>query len=159
MKATTETLSKYKIGEQVFYTPKLSGFNNNQPLTVSYIRKETHDLFGNELEIPTFSYSFVGIDLCATECDIKNYENGDFVCEYITANGENKVVRTCIGFVVGYTHHNKTEALLNKDGESFGNCKVFDTKEQAQKFITKHQSKRNETLYFRCYMFSKYTKI
>lgn len=89
--------------------------------------------------------------------NVASYKKGDFVCEYITA-ANYKVVRTCIGFVVGYTHNNKSEVLLNKTGESFGSSKVFDTKEQAERFINKHQSKYNEPLYFRCYMHSKFTK-
>lgn len=89
--------------------------------------------------------------------NVASYKKGDFVGEYITA-ANYKAVRTCIGFVVGYTHHGGTEMLLNKAGGDFSSSKVFDTKEQAERFINKHQSKYDEPLYFRCYMHEKYTK-
>ena len=75
-------LTDYKKGQKVYYLPKLNGFDNKKPLTISKIRIEQFDLFGNEYELPKYIYSFEGCSLCADEKDLTttpikwtNYDN------------------------------------------------------------------------------------
>ena len=64
------TKAKFKKGDVVYYTPKLSGFDNKTPLVISHVTAKTHNLFGDELEVPMYLYSFEGRCLCAYENQI-----------------------------------------------------------------------------------------
>lgn len=66
------TKSKFKKGDVVYYTPKLSGFDNKTPLVISNVTVETHNLSGDKLELPMYLYSFEGQYLCAYEHQITN---------------------------------------------------------------------------------------
>ena len=55
----------FKVNQQVYYTPKLSGLNNSKALLINHISFETADIFGNAHEIPLPVYHFKGTDLCA----------------------------------------------------------------------------------------------
>jgi len=61
---------KYKVGEKVYYMPKLSGLDNKTPLIVSNFHIETKDVFGNKLEFPVYIYSFEDNNLSAYETDL-----------------------------------------------------------------------------------------
>lgn len=65
--------SKFNKGEKVKYIPKLSGFNNNKPLTISHVCFKAHDELHEALNlefIPTYLYSFEGTNLTAIESDL-----------------------------------------------------------------------------------------
>ena len=66
------TKAKFKKGDVVYYTPKLSGFDNKTPLVISHVITETRNLFGDEMEVPMYLYSFDGQYLCADENQITN---------------------------------------------------------------------------------------
>lgn len=65
--STNNTDSKFKVGEKVYYTPKLSGFNNNKPLIIRSVNTETQDFMGNKYETPIYVYSFEDSSLSAYE--------------------------------------------------------------------------------------------
>lgn len=55
----------FKVNQQVYYTPKLSGLNNSKALIINHISFETADILGNVHEDPLPVYHFKGTDLCA----------------------------------------------------------------------------------------------
>lgn len=63
-------LADYKVGQKVYFKPKLSGFDNKTPLIVHSIRIETHDFLGNEYEVPFYVYSFENSSLSAYETQL-----------------------------------------------------------------------------------------
>jgi hypothetical protein len=67
--------SKYKIGQKIYYIPKLSGLNNKKPLIIKNIMYKKTDSLSELLNVqfkPTFLYSFENTSLSAIENDLSD---------------------------------------------------------------------------------------
>ncbi len=70
--------SKYKQGDTVRYTPKLSGFDNNTPLVIKYVNYKDGSEFG---DTKGYYYGFDGMNLSSHEDNIEEYKKGGAVEE------------------------------------------------------------------------------
>lgn len=67
--------AKYKIGDKVYYLPKLSGFNNSKPLVVSNVSFKQYDQLEKDFGLsdkPHYHYSFENSNLGAKESDLSD---------------------------------------------------------------------------------------
>ena len=68
-----KTKPKYKIGDLVYYLPKLSGFDNKKALKIENLYFQDHDTLYDSLGVkftPTWCYGFEETCLGAVELDL-----------------------------------------------------------------------------------------
>lgn len=67
--------AKFKVGDKVYYLPKLSGFDNSTPLEINSVYYKTEDDLSSMLNVdfePTYMYHFKGTSLGAVEKDLSS---------------------------------------------------------------------------------------
>lgn len=128
----------------------------------------THKLGENGYKETTYPFRYrdqLGIELTSiTNLEVNPLpKKGDTFTEETVIPGRISI-STCIGFVVGIEYNsegNIMEWLLNKKCElkKFDERpKIFDTPEQAEKFIKKTRPKFLQYMYYRPYFYTKYSK-